>query len=254
MSAANIAQVMTWLLASEGGYVDDARDNGGATNMGITIGTLSKWLGRPASKAEVRALSRDTAIAIYKARYWSPIKADDLPNGLDYAVFDIAVNSGPSRAIRMLQAAARLAADGRIDSDDLASLRSGKASADVIVEVCDIRRAFLRGLSDYPHFGRGWMRRVYEVEARALAMVEAEPRPITPETAPASPHPTLMRGDIDHDHVKLLQRLLVGRGWELTVDGYFGPRTEATVKKFQSMANLSVDGIVGPQTWAALER
>lgn len=156
------------VLQHEGGYVDHPRDPGGATNMGITIGTLSDWLGRPATRAEVRDLSRETAAAIYRARYWQAVQGDSLPVGLDLVLFDYAVNSGPGRAVRTLQAVLGVAMDGAIGPVTLAAL-AGRDREQLIREVCARRLAFLRSLSTYDAFGRGWERRVAAIEAAALA-------------------------------------------------------------------------------------
>lgn len=156
------------VLQHEGGYVDHPRDPGGATNMGITIGTLSDWLGRPATRAEVRDLSRETAAAIYRARYWQAVQGDSLPVGLDLVLFDYAVNSGPGRAVRTLQAVLGVPMDGAIGPVTLSAL-AGRDREQLIREVCARRRAFLRSLSTYDAFGRGWERRVAAVEAAALA-------------------------------------------------------------------------------------
>ena len=105
MAAANFERALPLVLKHEGGYVDHPNDPGGATNLGVTIGTLSSWLGRPATKAEVKALTRATVAPIYRKNYWAAIRGDELPAGLDYAVFDFAVNSGPKRAAMALQRA-----------------------------------------------------------------------------------------------------------------------------------------------------
>ncbi len=158
------------VLRHEGGYVDHARDPGGATNMGITIGTLSDWLGRPATKAEVRALPKDIAAAIYHKRYWLPVRGDALGPGLDLAVFDYAVNSGPGRAVRTLQAALGVQMDGAMGPVTLAAL-AGRDRVALVQDICDRRMAFLRSLDTFDTFGRGWSRRVAEVEDAALAVL-----------------------------------------------------------------------------------
>ncbi len=66
-----------------------------------------------------------------------------------------------------------------------------------------------------------------------------------------SPWPLVRRGDHQHP-VKTLQYLLRDRGRNLTVDGIFGPSTDAAVRAFQQQKDLTVDGIVGPNTWSAL--
>lgn len=156
------------VLKHEGGYVDHPSDPGGATNMGITIGTLSEWLGRPATKDEVRTLSPSIAAAIYHKRYWLPVRGDALGPGLDLAVFDYAVNSGPGRAVRELQAVLGVAQDGSLGPLTLAALATRRRH-DVIAALCGRRMAFLRGLRTFETFGKGWQRRVAEVQAAALA-------------------------------------------------------------------------------------
>jgi hypothetical protein len=66
-----------------------------------------------------------------------------------------------------------------------------------------------------------------------------------------SPFPLVRKGDQQHP-VQTLQHLLRARGQNLTVDGIFGPRTDAAVRAFQQQKALAVDGIVGPDTWSAL--
>ncbi|MBD8906528.1 glycoside hydrolase family 108 protein [Methylorubrum zatmanii] len=193
MAAANFERALALALAHEGGYVDHPKDPGGATNLGVTIGTLSDWLGRPASKAEVRALTRATVAPIYRKNYWDRVRGDDLPAGVDYCVFDFAVNSGVGRAIPSLQRAIGVADDGRIGPLTLAAVK-GRAADQVIERICADRLTFLRRLSTWGTFGKGWSRRVEGVRAEALAMVRVPvpvPPPITtgPAFAPAPRNP-----------------------------------------------------------------
>lgn len=168
----NFDKAFALTLAHEGGYVDHPDDPGGATNLGITIGTLSKWLGRPATKKEVRALTPETVKPIYKAKYWDKIKGDQLPAGLDYAVYDFAVNSGPIRAAMALQRAVGVADDGNIGPVTLAAV--AKHDTRYLIErFCTDRLSFLTRLTNWPVFGRGWRRRVLGVEKEALKMAGA---------------------------------------------------------------------------------
>ena len=98
MTASNFEASLAAVLKHEGGYADHPSDPGGATNLGVTRATLTRWRGRPVSKAEIRALTRAEAAKIYRALYWDEIAGDVLPAGLDFAVFDYCVNSGPGRA------------------------------------------------------------------------------------------------------------------------------------------------------------
>jgi lysozyme family protein len=189
MAASNFAQCFALVLKHEGGYVDLAADPGGATNLGVTIGTLSAWLGRQATKAEVRALTPDAVKPLYKANYWDKVRGDDLPAGIDLTVFDFAVNSGPSRAAAALQRAIGVADDGIVGSITLANV--GVRPVDQIIErITADRMTFLRRLSTWPKFGKGWSTRVSDVHRQALDMahhaavptgdVDVKPIPVLP--------------------------------------------------------------------------
>lgn len=181
----NFAASIALVLRAEGGYADNAKDPGGATNMGITRATLAAWRGVPVNrlpKSEVRNLAVAEATTIYRARYWTPIYADDLPAGLDYAVMDYAVNSGPSQAAKDLQRVLGVTVDGRIGPKTVAASKA--AMPGVIDRLCDARLAFLRGLSTWATFGKGWASRVESVRkaARDMAAGAEMPEPIVPPT------------------------------------------------------------------------
>jgi lysozyme family protein len=169
MTASNFEASLNAVLRHEGGYVDHPADPGGATNLGITRATLARWRGRAASKAEVKALTRSEAAAVYRAFYWDEIAGDTLPDGLDFAVFDYSVNSGPSRAARALQAVAGVRTDGRIGKVTLAAVNV-REPASLISAYCHKRLGFLESLKTFAVFGRGWRRRVRETEALAKSM------------------------------------------------------------------------------------
>ena len=130
MTQTRFDQCLDEVLRHEGGYVDHPSDPGGATNMGITRKTLARW--RQVSpwwkldKAAVRGLERAEAARIYRASYWDTSRAGLLPAGLDLALFDFAVNSGPDRAVRLLQAELGVVADGRIGPLTLGACASGR--------------------------------------------------------------------------------------------------------------------------------
>ncbi|MGF3023553.1 glycoside hydrolase family 108 protein [Methylobacterium aquaticum] len=183
MTASTFERALSLVLKHEGGWSDDPADPGGATNLGVTIGTLSLWLGRPATKAEVKALTVASVSPIYRRNYWDAIQADALPPGLGYALFDFVVNSGKKRAVIGLQRALKVADDGALGPITLAAVATHKP-ADLIDALCDGRLAFLRALSTWPRFGRGWGRRVEEVRKAALAMAAEPVAPADPAKCP----------------------------------------------------------------------
>lgn len=160
---------MRQILKHEGGYVDHPRDPGGATNLGITRATLAEYRGRTVSKQEVRELTVAEAIAIYRSRYANAIRYDDLPSGLDHVTLDPAINSGPKRGSQWLQKGLGVKADGKIGKDTLAAAR-GSNVPQVIQRACAARMGFLRGLKTWGDFGKGWSRRVAEVEAFSMKL------------------------------------------------------------------------------------
>ncbi len=165
------------VLRHEGGYVDHPSDPGGATNLGITRKTLARW--RRISpwwklpKEEVRTLKRAEAAKIYRALYWDRCRAALFAPGLDLALFDFAVNSGPSRAIRNLQTLIRTRPDGIVGPLTLAAVRAEIAKnsvAGLIKALCQSRLNFLSRLRSFATFGRGWTRRVATIQLRSLAV------------------------------------------------------------------------------------
>lgn len=169
MAKSNFAACLDVTLKHEGGYSDHPSDPGGATNRGITIGRLSEVRGRKVSKSEVKALSMAETRQIYERYYWRPVQGDSLPHGIDLVVFDFAVNSGPARGARYLQWVVGTKQDGVVGPDTLAAtvMSNGKG---VIQQLCARRLSFVRGLSTFSVFGRGWSRRIADVEAKAVVM------------------------------------------------------------------------------------
>jgi lysozyme family protein len=180
MAQASFAAALRLVLKHEGGYVDHPLDPGGATNRGVTRATLAGYRGRPVSKAEVMALGAAEAGDIYRKLYWNAVRADELPAGVDLAVFDAAVNSGPGRAVRWLQMALGLRPDGVVGPVTLAAARQ-VAARRLIADFSRQRLGFLQRLGTWRTFGCGWDRRVRETENAALAL--AGPRRASPETS-----------------------------------------------------------------------
>ena len=173
------------VLAHEGGFANHPRDPGGATMQGITQRTYDAWRtaqGLPAR--HVRQLEAEERDTIYHDQYWRAVRADDLPDGLAYAVFDFAVNSGPARAVQKLQRILRVAADGIVGNITLAAVRARNDLVGLIREYQNARRAFVRRLATFDTFGRGWERRIADVEAEAVAFATSAVLPAPGEPAP----------------------------------------------------------------------
>lgn len=163
---ANFAEALQALLKHEGGYVNHPADPGGMTNLGVTKKVWEEWVGHEVDEKAMRALTPEIVGPMYKAKYWDKIKGDDLPAGVDYAVFDAAVNSGPGRAAKWLQACVGVEPDGGIGPKTLAAV-AGFATADLVEDYNKRRLSFLMDLQHWDTFGKGWSRRVTEVASVA---------------------------------------------------------------------------------------
>ena len=165
----NFNQSFEMVLEDEGGYVNDPRDPGGRTNLGVTQRAWEAYLNRSVTEIEMRGLTPDTVKPFYKAMYWDKIKGDQLPAGVDYAAYDLAVNSGTSRAAKYLQEIAGVFADGVIGPKSLEAIKSCDPEQTVDA-LCDMRLDFLKRLPTFETFGKGWIRRVAEVKDKASGM------------------------------------------------------------------------------------
>jgi len=186
MAASSYDEALRRLLAHEGGYTNDPSDPGGPTNFGITIADYRKYVKPNATAADVKAMRVEEAEGIYRARYWDALACDDLPAGIDYAVFDYGVNSGIGRSGRVLRRVLKLADDTGAVSDEVIAAADVSDARAAIVAICDERLRFLQSLKTWNVFGKGWGRRVAEVKAAALVMVAATPAS-EPAPIPAVP-------------------------------------------------------------------
>lgn len=156
------------VLMHEGGFVNDPHDPGGATKFGVTLRDHAEDIGDrdhdgDIDAADVRVLSVDDAIEVYRRDYWTRIQGDKLPPDVAFFLLDTAVNVGVWRAKTMLQRACMVPVDGEIGPITLAAAQA----PGVLQRLAEIRRAFYRALPTFTRYGRGWLRRVDETVAAA---------------------------------------------------------------------------------------
>ena len=164
----NYAKSLAQVLKYEGGYVDHPKDPGGPTNKGVTQAVYDNWRkSQNFSIQSVRAIADSEVAAIYKNLYWDRISGDLLPSGVDFAVFDFAVNSGVSRAAKTLQSVVGVTQDGVIGP---ATIQATKTY--VAMTVTNKRLAFMQSLSIWSTFGKGWSARIADVKAQIIALVK----------------------------------------------------------------------------------
>ena len=185
MAAWTYDEALRRLLAHEGGYTNHPSDPGGPTNFGITIYDYRKYVKPNATAADVRAMTVGEAKLIYRKRYWDAQRCDELPAGVDYAVFDYGVNSGIGRSKKVLQRVVGVTADGVLGPLTMQAV-AARDPAKIVTAICDERLAFLKRLKTWPVFGRGWARRVAEVRSASLRMAteRAQSPSIIPAQAP----------------------------------------------------------------------
>ena len=179
----NFAAALKTVLGFEGAYVNNPKDPGGATNMGVTQRVYTAWRqsrGLPAT--DVRRISANEVATIYRNEYANPVRFDDLPSGVDLIVFDGAVNSGVSRSSKWLQKAVRVKQDGQVGPMTLSAARS-MDSASIINSIADTRLSFLQSLRTWSTFGRGWKSRVAQVRGMALMQAHLSVDARTPAAA-----------------------------------------------------------------------
>ncbi|TGP25906.1 hypothetical protein EN828_10505 [Mesorhizobium sp. M2D.F.Ca.ET.185.01.1.1] len=185
----NFQRALSLVLKSEGGWSDNKADPGGATMKGVTLANFRRYVQADATKDDLRHITDAQLATVYKRFYWDAVSGDDLPDGVDYATFDFAVNSGPSRAAKYLQAAVGVAEDGKIGPATIAAAKAKPAGV-VIDALCDARLAFLERLPTWGTFGKGWKARVASVREQALLMTSAQPVPVpAQEPQPLPPKP-----------------------------------------------------------------
>jgi lysozyme family protein len=149
-------------LKWEGGYVNHPSDPGGATNFGITIADVRKYIKKDATPQDVKNITKDQAIQIYENKYWKTTyyDCDKLDSGVDLAVFDFGVNSGPSRAKKFLDQAV------------------GGPASETVTRICDARLAWLKTLKTWGTFGTGWERRVKDIKKVSLGLAASPPQEV----------------------------------------------------------------------------
>lgn len=164
-------KALAHVLKSEGGFVNHPNDPGGMTNLGCTKAVWEEWCGHPVTEKAMRSLTPADVAPLYKRKYWDKVKADSLPEGVDYCVFDTAINSGPGRAIKLLQGVVGVDQDGDIGPKTLGAVKAFDPK-ELIQDYSKRRLSFMMDLPAWQHFGKGWTNRVNDVEKLALQMLE----------------------------------------------------------------------------------
>jgi lysozyme family protein len=166
----NWSNAFALMLKSEGGFVNHPSDPGGMTNLGVTKATWENWVGRESDEAEMRGLTPEKVEPLYKKKYWDAVRGDELPMGLDYLMFDFAVNAGAGRAIKTLQTAVGVTPDGGFGPMTMAAVQAVDP-VELIERFSQAKEDFYRSLNTFATFGKGWLNRVADVKVKASSML-----------------------------------------------------------------------------------
>jgi lysozyme family protein len=166
------------MLASEGGFTDDPRDSGnklpdgraGSTMLGVTQYNWENWIGHEVTHDQMRKLTPEDVQPFYKKKYWDVCRCDEMPSGIDYLIFDFAVNAGCGGSAKVLQRAVGTVPNGGIGSITLAAVRAIPED-ELIERFSQAKETFYRSLSNFDVYGTGWLNRVADVKHKASAML-----------------------------------------------------------------------------------
>ena len=157
-------------LKEEGGNSDDAHDPGGRTHDGIIQRECDAWRkAHDEPLIDVYTLSDAERDEIYYAQYWLP-NCPNVPPGLDLCLFDDGVNTGPVEAVKFLQTALGVTADGHFGVITAGALKAAPSIPRLIVAFTAAREAYYRSLRTFRYFGKDWIGRSQRCEAAALKM------------------------------------------------------------------------------------
>lgn len=151
----NFDEAFDRLLGHEGEYSFHKDDPGGETMWGVTYRVARQY----GFTGEMRYLPRDLAKQIYRDRYWNVVRADDMPAGLRFDLFDAAVNSGPKQAVKWLQQVLGVADDGIVGPMTLKAARESDAKG-IAAAINGERLDLMTSLPTWGAFGKGWARRI----------------------------------------------------------------------------------------------
>ena len=174
----NWDQAFKQMLKSEGGFTDDERDAGnklpdgrkGSTMLGVTQYNWEAHVGHQVTHDDMRKLTAADVEPLYKQKYWDVVQGDKLPNGIDYLVFDMGVNAGPGRSIKLLQTAVGVTADGGLGPITMSAVQAADPVI-LIIEFSHAKEDFYRSLVQFPVYGTGWLNRVADVKLKAFSML-----------------------------------------------------------------------------------
>lgn len=161
-------------MKNEGGYVNDPRDPGGATNFGVTIGTL-RALNIDVDRDgdvdvdDVKKLTLPMVSNIMRTKYWNAVKAGQVQVGIDYLLFDAAIQHGPLSSVKFLQRALNVADDGHIGPVTLDAANRADPES-LIGRMIIERRKHMQSKPTWATYKKGFENRLIRIQGQATTM------------------------------------------------------------------------------------
>jgi len=164
----NFEKALSFVVKHEGGYVSNKKER---ANLGVKQRVYEEWAGRKVDEAEMKALSIEAVTPLYKRLYWHVVRADSLPSGIDYYLFDSAVMHGTRQAVKWLQNSLGCFDSGVVDLTTL-SRTILRDPVEIIKEMGQLRLSYLQKTPTWSTQGKNWSKRLEEVEDNALSFTK----------------------------------------------------------------------------------
>lgn len=164
---ADATKLMPFILKWEGGFANDPVDRGGATNKGITISTFRQFYGQNKTVQDLKNITDEQWLNIFKKGYWNPFKADSINN---QSIADICVDwawsSGTKTAIKQVQKILGVTADGIVGDVTLNAINNAEVYT-LFAHIRTARLTFVNNIVERDNsqrkFLKGWMNRINSI-------------------------------------------------------------------------------------------
>ena len=167
-----INKLKSFILSWEGGFVNDPRDSGGATNKGVTLATFRSVFGKDKTVKDLKKITDSQWMTIFKTKFWDKYKADNIKDEwITYLLVDWLWTSGPGNAIERVQKFLGLKIDGIVGNVTINKINSFNGK-ELFTKLWHLREDFIKTRAQYPIYGTGWLRRLNGIQYGKLINIK----------------------------------------------------------------------------------
>ena len=167
-----IEKLKSFILSWEGGFVNDLRDPGGATNKGVTLATFRSVFGKDKTVKDLKKITDSQWMIIFKTKFWDRYKADSIKDEwIAYLLVDWLWASGSKNAINIVQKFLGLKVDGIVGNVTINKINSFNGK-ELFIKLWHLRENFIKTRAQYPIYGKGWLRRLNGIQYGKLLVNE----------------------------------------------------------------------------------